>query len=377
MALINLTDVFDREIEILEIKAESMVYAIDRKDETKNKCVLERYDFNEGKITPLIELDYTRLYESFQTYGQNRDFFYAVNVLDDYRVRLRKIDKRTWKIGEDVLLDAEGEVLSLYILDESHLLVTDQVMADEAYVTGWGMTCGGRYMNLCYVYDMKAGKKYPVKDGRFHELLETVKIYEQGGQRVMLCIPGKEEVFRTDVGAFITSVKTDARLPFETVFKADTMSDGMLAFVQDGAGGFYGHVCGAGREKVLFFGADGKYKQICAYPYDEDGEYFYDPAGGHIFYCGSPDENGIKHLACMMDSMISLNISEDDGDFTGILTEEAYVTAFYREVRVKDDIEFREYAAIHYRDGRPSEHFAGRCIFGGGHIILMKSFLAL
>ena len=104
MALINLTDVFDREIEILEIKAESMVYAIDRKDETKNKCVLERYDFNEGKITPLIELDYTRLYESFQTYGQNRDFFYAVNVLDDYRVRLRKIDKRTWKIGEDVLL---------------------------------------------------------------------------------------------------------------------------------------------------------------------------------------------------------------------------------------------------------------------------------
>lgn len=377
MALMNLTDVFDREIEMLEIKAEYMIYAIDRKDETKNKCVLERYDFDEGQITPLLDLDYTRLYESFQTYGQNDAFFYAVNVLDDYRVRLRKIDKRTWEIGEDVLLDAEGEVLSLHILDENHLLVTDEVPADEAYATGWGMACGGRYMNLCYVYDIKDGKKYPVKDGRFHELLETVKIYEQDGQRVMLCIPGKEEVFRADVCAFITSVKTDAPLPFESVFKADKMADGVLAFVQDGADGFYGRVCGDGREEVLFFCADGKYKKICAYPYDEDGEYFYYPADGHIFYWAGPDENGIKHLACMMDSMISLNISEDDGDFTGILTEAAYVTVFYKEVKVKDDIEFREYAAVHYRDGKPSEHFAGRCIFGGGHIILLKSFLAL
>lgn len=375
MALINLTDVFDREIEVLELKEEYMIYAIDRKDETKNKCVLERYDFNEGQITPLLKLDYTRLYESFQTYGQNADFFYAVNVLDDYRVRLRKIDKQTWEIGEDVLLDAEGEVLSLYILDEAHLLVTDEAAADEAYVTGWGMERGIRYMNLCYVYDIADGKKYPVKDSRFHNLLETVKIYEKDGQRRMICIPEKEEVFRADVSAFIASVKADEPLPLESVFKASQKQ--MVAFVQDGEDGFYGRVCKEGKEEVLFFGADGKYKQICAYPYNEDGEYFYDPAGGHIFYCTAPDENGIKHLACMMDSMISLNIGEDDGDFTGILTEDTYVTAFYKEVQVKDDIEFREYAAVHDRGKKSSEHFAGRCVFGGGHIILLKSFLAL
>ena len=126
------------EIEVLEIKEDCMVYAIDRKDDTKNRCVIERYTFEDKKITSLLSLDYTRLYEAFQTYGQNPAFFYAVNVLDDYRVRLRRIDKNSWEIKEDILLNAEGEVLSLYILDENHLLVTDEAEANESsiFVTG-------------------------------------------------------------------------------------------------------------------------------------------------------------------------------------------------------------------------------------------------
>ena len=272
MKVENLIHVFDREIEVLEIKEDCMVYAIDRKDDTKNRCVIERYTFEDKKITSLLSLDYTRLYEAFQTYGQNPAFFYAVNVLDDYRVRLRRIDKNSWEIKEDILLNAEGEVLSLYILDENHLLVTDEAEANESYLRDWGMSDGSRYMELCYIYDIKTGKKYPVMDCRFHNLLETVKTYPiTDGSRTMF-IPQSNEVLAVNTGAWIDAVKSQKPMPFETVFKAG--QDETVAFVEDGALGFYGRVRGEGTEKIMFFGADGSCGPKCAYAYEAGGEYF-------------------------------------------------------------------------------------------------------
>ena len=49
MKVENLIHVFDREIEVLEIKEDCMVYAIDRKDDTKNRCVIERYNVKRQK----------------------------------------------------------------------------------------------------------------------------------------------------------------------------------------------------------------------------------------------------------------------------------------------------------------------------------------
>lgn len=376
MKVENLIHVFDREIEVLEIKEDCMIYAIDRKDDTKNRCCIECYYFEDKKIESLLSLDDTRLYESFATYGQNALFFYAVHVLDDYRVRLRKIDKKTWQIHEDILLDAEGEVLSLYILDENHLLVTDEAEAEERYRREWGMPEIGRYVELCYIYDIKTGKKYPVTDDRFHNLLETVKTYTCSGVRRTLLIPKNDEVLIADTAEWIEAVKSKRPMPLKTVFKARGAET--VAFVEDGVHGFYGRVRDAAVERLMFFGADGSCSQRWAYTYDAQGEYFYHPADGHIYYTDNRlDENGRKHLACMTDSMLSLNISEDYGDFSGICTDEAYVSVFYKEVQVKEDIEFREYAAIHYRDGRKPDVFAGRCEYGSGRIILLKSYLAL
>ena len=167
MNYMNLINAFDREIEVLEVAEDAMIYAIDRKDDSKNRCDIERMDFKNKTAEPLIRLDYTRIYESFQTYRQHPDFFYAVNVLSDYRVRLRRVDKKQWQIHEDVLLDAEGEVLSLYILDERCLLVTDEVVKDDDYIKVYGEPeSDGRYMTLCYVYDIQTGEKYPVTDRR-------------------------------------------------------------------------------------------------------------------------------------------------------------------------------------------------------------------
>lgn len=375
MELINLIDAFDREIEVLEISGDQMIYAIDDKDETKNRCLLESYDFSSGKRTLLLPLDYTRIYESFQTYAQNDSFFYAVNVLQDYRVRLRKIDKYSWEIHEDILLEPEGEVLSLYILDDKHLLVTDEAKAAEKYAETYGMETGGRFMNLCYIYDIGSGEKYPVKDERFHCLLETVKTYCGPQKSVTAVIPGNKEIYLADTQALLEAVKAKKPLPLQSVLAAG--EDESLYYAGDGDGGFFCRINDGKRERIVLLELNGGCKDVCEYPYDAGGDYFYQVDGGHIYYCGAADEKNRKHLACMMDCMLSLTFDDMYGDFTGICTDELFVTAFYKEARVKEDTEFHEYAAVHYRDGRETKTFQGRCICGGGRVILLKSFLAL
>ena len=46
MNYINLINAFDREIEVLEVTEDAMIYAVDRKDDSKNRCDIEKLDFN-------------------------------------------------------------------------------------------------------------------------------------------------------------------------------------------------------------------------------------------------------------------------------------------------------------------------------------------
>ena len=117
MERVDLLDAFSREIEVLELTDDTMIYAIDQKNEIKDVCSIEKMDLKSRQVERLISLDYTRLWESFRTYSQMPDFFYAVNVLQDYRLRLRKIDKRTWENTTDFLINPEGEIINIYSLN--------------------------------------------------------------------------------------------------------------------------------------------------------------------------------------------------------------------------------------------------------------------
>ena len=96
MDCINLIEAFDREIEVLELQEDAMIYAIDQKNEMMDVCRIERYDFSSGEKQTLCVLDYARIYESFQTYHQSAAYFYVINVLQDYHLRLRRFNKKTW-----------------------------------------------------------------------------------------------------------------------------------------------------------------------------------------------------------------------------------------------------------------------------------------
>ncbi len=377
MNYINLINAFDREIEVLEVTEDAMIYAVDRKDDSKTRCDIEKLDFNLQKTEPLIRLDYTRIYESFQTYRQNPDFFYAVNVLSDYRVRLRRVDKQQWQIHEDILLNAEGEVLSLYVLDERYLLVTDEVVKDETYTKIYGEPeTDSRYMTLCYLYDVKTGEKFPITDRRFGCLPDTVRTYRTPHGLKTMIITADRALYTTDTKAFAAAASSGQTLPMTAVRTAE--ADGPVYFISDNPEGFYYRINSGQTETVYFCGCDGSEKQLYVYPYDSGETYFYDMTNGHIFCTQSQDgEKSVKRLACVTDSMLSLSFEQDYGDFTGICTKDLFLTAFYKEVQVKEDTEFRECVAVHYMDGRTPDIFEGRCMYDGGKVILLRSFLAL
>ena len=75
MERIDLRDTFSREIEVLELNEDYMIYALDQKNEIKDLCSIERMELDSREVKRLISLDYTRLWESFRTYGQMPGFF--------------------------------------------------------------------------------------------------------------------------------------------------------------------------------------------------------------------------------------------------------------------------------------------------------------
>ena len=63
MERVDLLSDFRKEIEVLELTDEYMIYALDQKNELKDICSLERIYFADHRIERLLSLDYTRLWE--------------------------------------------------------------------------------------------------------------------------------------------------------------------------------------------------------------------------------------------------------------------------------------------------------------------------
>lgn len=167
MQVIDLTRVFDREVEILEVGADTLVYASDCREDEQDACVIGVYHTETATREEKLTLDDTRLYESFRTFGCLNDFFYAVNVLDDYKVHLQKIDKQTWKKTEEAIVTPEGEILNIWPLNDQYALVTDEVTVTPETKKTYGLeACNKGYETLVYLYDLAEHKKSYITDAK-------------------------------------------------------------------------------------------------------------------------------------------------------------------------------------------------------------------
>lgn len=410
MERVDLLTAFNREVEVLELNDDYMIYALDQKNELKDLCSIEKMDFSDRQIQRLISLDYTRLWESFRTYGQLPEFFYAVNVLQDYRVRLRKINKQTWENDTDFLIQPEGEIINIYSLNENYMVITDEVKASADVYEKYHMTDEGRrYVNVRYLYEIATAKKYPIVDSHFDSLTEELPVRHMNGVPTLIYeafyrdeadenAGGMSAILAVPVDAFIAHVKADGLAGFKVLAMAG--EDGFayvrlmsatddcivyrrrkteLAPVEAGAD-MRRALCNALVEQqvALHADADGSFtREIrCEYRIPEIGSIHYDKETMDVYYCPDGEDAEKKNIFCLNRPEISLAYDGKYGDFCKLWRDELLVTTYFDEVFVKE-YEYHEYSAIHDLKSGTVDTIEGRTEASGRTLVLLRSFLAL
>lgn len=403
MNYINLIDSFDREIEVLEITDTSMIYAIDQKNEVMDVCHIGRYDFESGEKERLAILDYTRLYESFQTYGQSKDYFYAMNVLQDYRLRLRRINKTTWTPEGELIVDALGEILNLFIIDDQYLLIVDEVKKTDEFLEMYHIEdTDAEYINVCYLYDCFSKKRYPVTDQRLQGYLESVKVYDAYDAYLVIAVHHGEDmdeekasaqesasgplsaVYYIERKAFTDAITGHRPLFLEEVCVSDA-SCAVRYFDNDNGDIVYRlRDFTANTEKIIAYDIESEEsEEIRSYPVEE-GRYFYDSWDYQVYHVQDEDESWLmsdevceKQVQCVTDPSRNFTYSSTFGEFSGLCRQDLFLTTFYKEVMVKE-YEYHEYVAVHdLKQRNCPEVFEGRFVTYKDKIILLKTFLAL
>ena len=393
MERIDLLDTFNREVEVLELNDEWMIYALDQKNEVKDICSIEKMNLKTRQIQRLITLDYTRLWESFRTYGQMPGFFYAVNVLADYRVRLRKIDKNTWENTTDFLITPEGEIINIYSLNEDYMIITDEVKAQKEVLEKFGLANEGRrYVNVRYLYEIHTGKKYPIKDRHFDSMTEDIPVRLMGGVPMIIyeafyknepdeSMDGGSEILTVPVDEFIAHVKADGMAGltrvtgagdagFDYVRLMETENDRII---------FRRRKIKEGHEELVqltFSGDDGYVPEILkAYDIPQGGNIFYDLTEKKVYWF--PEEEAQdKKVLCLTEPSQVAAYDGKYGNFAGLFGDEWMITTYYDEVFMKE-YEYHEYVAIHNLKNGHVETVAGRFERTPGALVLLRSFLAL
>ncbi len=387
----DLTNRFQREVEVLELNEHYMTYAIDQKTEEKDLCSIETIDFQTEEIKRHITLDYTRLYESFRTFSQMKDFFYGVNVLADYRLRLRKVNKRTWNVDMDILIQPEGEIINIYSLNEDYMIIYDEVKAEPVILEKYNIqNKGHRYVNVRYLYEIKTGKKYPIKDRYFDSLTEEIPICNiQGVNTLIYEVFYKEEAMEhgdatsmllmTDVDSFIAHVKSDGSAGFKVIAQCDENFNYLRRMYADDHKVVYRQRnYESGYEQMVVCYLDSheflKKEVIFEYTVPKEGEVYYDLNLMKVYYCPDEEDAPLKYVQCLNDPSLQWTYDGKYGSFAFALDRDSFVTTYYEEVFLKE-YEYHEYAAVHTKQG--IDAFEGKCDHMNNTVIKLRSFLAL
>lgn len=388
MNCFDLISQFQREVEVLELNEHNMTYAIDQKTEEKDLCSIETINFTTKEINRHITLDYTRLYESFRTYGQMEEFFYAVNVLADYRLRLRKINKSSWNVDMDILIQPEGEIVNIYSLNEDFMIIYDEVKSDPEILSKYHMQSSGhRYVNVRYLYEIKTGKKYPIKDEYFYSLTEELPVCKMQGVDTLVFEAfyndesmdkdASSMLLMTSVDAFIAHVKSDGFSGFKVIAQCDEGFNYLRRLsVQPDKILYRQRNSENGREQMIACTLKDdtfSFEILSEYNVPKEGVVIYDCQKTAAYYCLDDEDATTKHVVCLNDPTLYWTYDGKYGDFV-FACDECFVTTYYEEVFLKE-YEYHEYAAIHTSQG--IDAFEGKCEYNNDIIVKMRSFLAL
>lgn len=385
----NLVDIFDRELEILDVDEEKMIYVLDQKSDRGNLCAIGQYDFNSHEQKVLMSLEGTRLYESFRTYGAMKDYFYAVTVESDYKLRLQEIDIRTWQIRQTFWLVPEGEVLNIFPVHPDYLIVTDEVAAtDEILMKFDDEDYAGKYYTLTYLYSLKTGEKWYLQDIFYHTDLVDVQAVpaENGGSQLVFILQCQNQsgervnkLWTVSSYYLVASLMEGIKPSFRKIEELDPGST-MTRIKMQGKSYCYRLADEqSGKIDICELRAEeGSIRKnvLTSAPWPDKGEIVYAPEGDGIYQVIESDD-GMNCVADILHPERTFSYAPEYGDFSGIYLDNMAVTVFYQTQMLKDDMVFKECAAIHHLDDGTVDVYEGNVQLRSGQLLILRSFLYL
>ena len=375
MGLYDLRQVFDREIQILSGDGSGFYYAIDRKSEKGNSCDLCHYDLVSGRQHLLVSLDGVRVNESFDSFPLQADAFFAVSVGDDYKVSLTVIDKKSWQVKDRLSLSPRGEILNIFPIDGSHMLLVDEVPVTKAVLQEAGdLSYRGRYLRMTDLLDVRTGEKVNLTKLFGGRAVTDLRLM---GDLLIFTLADQEEssagLYQMPVGSlneYLTgeslascqlaegsriSLYGDAgRTVSALVYDREMMPDRLLT-------------CQAGEmtEKDLRQLPDMK----------KLSDVIWSPFSDRLWALLASDQG--MRVSCLNDQAQDWFYDPEEGEFLGAAGGGMYALTLYEPEMIGQEPVFREKVLISGAEAGPAVPLKGTAFSVGEHIILLNSYLFL
>ena len=375
----NISDVFDRETQVLQADDKGVICAVDGRGYNGNLCSLYAMSAETGESQKLLDLEGTRLNESFDTFDMTKDWFYAISVDEHYHVHVKQIEKTGYTITKMHEIIPMGEVLRIFPVDVKNIIVVEEVTESKDIRKRFPklrFNCG--YAVAAYILNMKTGRRYDLTGILPLPVILDAHLWHGGEENAfitLLCADEedrREQLYWTSVKDLTRPVPDEAKqltllLPESKTIKSGGMNEqGQYLFAEE-ADGIHRCLMDTSADKPVI-----AEDRLIRKP--EDGTLVCSSHGGHLWQVND-DGQGMIRVKNLSGTADDFSYPSADGEFEGVYCNGLAVTVDYETTIVRGEPLYKEIQVIHDLAENTKLKTEGSCDLFEDHLVLKRSFL--
>ena len=378
----NISDVFDRETQVLSADEQGIICAVDGRGYNGNLCSLYFISAESGESKKLLDLEGTRLNESFDTFNMTDDWFYAITVDENYHVGVKQIEKKGYSITKIHEIIPMGEALRIFPVNEKNIIVVEEVseVSDiKKHYPDLHFSAG--YANAAYILNLKTGRRTFLTGLSDYPLFLDAHLWHGGKNNAYLTLlcadedDRRERLLWISISELTRPGNEKPKKLQEILPEAKTVTYGGM---YDNGAYFFAELSGD-REHIHRYKLDTSsdcplIAEDIVIEKPSDGRLVCSSYGGHVWQL-TVDEQGKTAVKNLSDSAADFTYPSSDGEFEGVYLPGIAVTADYETTMVRGEPLFKEIQVIHDLEKNTKLRIEGSCDLFEKYLVLKRSFL--
>lgn len=382
--IFNISEVFDRETEVLAADENGIVCAVDGRGYQGNLCSLYRMDAVTGQAKKLLDLEGTRLGESFDTFDMADGWFYAISVGADYHVRVMQIEKKNYTVSKIHEIIPAGEVLRIFPVNEKNIIVLEEVPESKEIRKRYPkLRFQGGYGMITYILNMKTGRHTDLSEIAPLPVIMDAHLWHSGSKNAFLTLlcadeeDTKEGLYWISIDALTKPGSDEAKklLPLlpqsETITSGGRKTQGQYLIAR--MPGDRDHIH---RYYIDTAGDQPAVTEDMLIDQPSEGTLVCSSHGGHVWQL-TENSQGMTMVKNLSGSAPDFSYPSADGTFKGGYLAGLAVTADYDTVTVRGEILYKEIQVIHDLSENKKLKVEGCCDLFEDQLVLRRSFLRI